>query len=307
MAPRCKPRRAQFGETRRASVRDQVEHASQKESASPFRWLFKLSEKSKGIARYHAPCSGKGKSSMRCLVLSDIHSNLEAFEAVLADAGPVDQAWCLGDVVGYGPDPNACVELLRSTPHICIAGNHDWATLGKLDIRDFNADAREANLWNRRQLKANNLAYLDALPKTIVEGQFSLAHGSPCQPIWEYVIYASTAREGFNCFDTPYCFVGHTHTPVLFRLDDRDGEDLCEMIAPSLEGPVSLGPQRLIINPGSVGQPRDGDPRASYAILDVDALTVEHHRVAYAVEMTQEKMSKHGLPERLVLRLAYGW
>ena len=105
---------------------------------------------------------------MRCLVLSDIHSNLEAFQAVLDDAGPVDEVWCLGDVVGYGPDPNACVDLLRSMPHLCIAGNHDWATLGKLDLRDFNPDAREANLWNRQQLTPENLAYLDALPETLV-------------------------------------------------------------------------------------------------------------------------------------------
>ena len=155
---------------------------------------------------------------MRCLVLSDIHSNLEAFQAVLDDAGPVDQVWCLGDVVGYGPDPNGCVELLRSLPHLCTAGNHDWATLGKLDLRDFNPDAREANLWNRQQLTPENLAYLEALPEKLVNGQFTLIHGSPRFPIWEYIIYASTAQLNFEHFDTPFCFVGHTHTPVIFRL-----------------------------------------------------------------------------------------
>ena len=244
---------------------------------------------------------------MRSLVISDIHSNLEAFEAVVQDAGPVDQVWCLGDIVGYGPDPNACVELLRSRPHLCIAGNHDWATLGKLDLRDFNSDARQANLWNREQLTPDNLAYLEALPETLVEGQFTLAHGSPRHPIWEYIIYATTAQACFEYFDTQYCLVGHTHTPVAYRLDNEDGDEVCETILPSPDGPLKLGPERLIINPGSVGQPRDGDPRASYLVLDTDALTVQHRRVEYAVERTQAKMEKQGLPMRLVVRLMYGW
>jgi predicted phosphodiesterase len=244
---------------------------------------------------------------MRYLVLSDIHSNLEAFEAVLKDAGPVDKVWCLGDVVGYGPDPNACVELLRSLPHLCIAGNHDWATLGKLDLRDFNPDAREANLWNREQLAPDNLAYLEALPEKLNELPFTLSHGSPRHPIWEYIIYASTAQANFAHFDTDVCFVGHTHTPVIFRLSNVEGEEVCEPKLPPFDSPMSLGSERLIINPGSVGQPRDGDRRASYAILDAEALTIEHRRVVYPVEKTQAKMMEHNLPFRLVLRLAYGW
>jgi diadenosine tetraphosphatase ApaH/serine/threonine PP2A family protein phosphatase len=242
---------------------------------------------------------------MRCLVLSDIHSNLEAFETVLDHAGAVDQIWCLGDVVGYGPDPNGCVELLRSRPHRCIAGNHDWATLGKLDLQDFNPDAREANLWNRKQLTPGNLAYLEGLPESLVEGQFTLIHGSPRHPIWEYIIYASTAETNFEHFETPYCLVGHTHSPVVFRASE-DGRRVKE-IQPPLGEPLALGPERLILNPGSVGQPRDGDPRASYAILDDEAMTIEYHRVSYPVEETQHKMIEHGLPARLVLRLGYGW
>jgi predicted phosphodiesterase len=244
---------------------------------------------------------------MRCLVLSDIHSNLEAFEAVVKDAGPVDQVWCLGDVVGYGPDPNACVELLRSTPHLCVAGNHDWATLGKLDLQDFNPDARDANLWNRQQLTPDNLAYLEALPEVLVEGEFTLAHGSPRHPIWEYIIYASTARTSFDHFDTRFCLVGHTHTPVIFRLNEANGGDRCETLLPALNRPMKLGPERLIVNPGSVGQPRDGNPAASYALLDTEAATLEHRRVAYPIEETQAKMMEHDLPLRLVLRLGYGW
>jgi diadenosine tetraphosphatase ApaH/serine/threonine PP2A family protein phosphatase len=244
---------------------------------------------------------------MRCLVLSDIHSNLEALEAVLDDAGPVDQVWCLGDVVGYGPDPNGCVERLRSLPHLCIAGNHDWATLGKLDLGDFNPDAREANLWNRGQLTPDNLDYLEARPERLVEGQVTLAHGSPRHPIWEYIIYTSTARANFDFFDTQLCLVGHTHTPVLFRLVEQGEEEVCEPLSPSVGEPVDVGVGRYIVNPGSVGQPRDGDPRASYAILDVESFTVEHRRVAYPVERTQGKMMENDLPLRLVLRLGYGW
>jgi predicted phosphodiesterase len=244
---------------------------------------------------------------MRCLVLSDIHSNLEAFQAVLKDAEPIDEIWCLGDVVGYGPDPNACVELLQTMPHQAIAGNHDWATVGKLDLRDFNPDARDANLWNRQQLAPDNLAYLEALPETLVDGQFTLAHGSPRHPIWEYIIYCSTAVSNASSFETPYCFVGHTHTPTIFYVDQLDDENGCEQRDPMIGKPISLESQRLIINPGSVGQPRDGDPRASYMILDRNELTIEHRRVEYPVEATQAKMMEHDLPMRLVLRLGYGW
>jgi predicted phosphodiesterase len=242
-----------------------------------------------------------------CLVLSDIHSNFEAFQSVLDDAGSVDEVWCLGDVVGYGPDPNACVELLRSLPHRCIAGNHDWATLGKLDLRDFNPDARDANLWNREQLTPDNLAYLEALPETLVEGQFTLAHGSPRYPIWEYVIYCSTAQSNAEFFETPFCFVGHTHTPVIFRLDQNNDGEGCEPLTPSLDKPLKLEQGPLIINPGSVGQPRDGDFRASYTLLDLEAMTIKHCRVEYPVEKTQAKMMDLDLPLRLVLRLGYGW
>ena len=125
---------------------------------------------------------------MRYLVLSDIHSNLAALEAVLAEAGEVDQVWCLGDLVGYGPDPNECIERIRSLSHLCVVGNHDVGTLGKLDLNDFNAYARRACLWNRDHLSAENREYLDSLDELIVEGNFTLVHGSPRSPIWEYVM-----------------------------------------------------------------------------------------------------------------------
>jgi diadenosine tetraphosphatase ApaH/serine/threonine PP2A family protein phosphatase len=244
---------------------------------------------------------------MRYLVLSDIHSNLEAFEAVLADAGLVDQVWCLGDVVGYGPDPNACIELLETLPYRCVAGNHDWATLGKLNLDDFNPDARDANLWNRKQLTPGALAFLEGLPEMLVEGEFTLVHGSPRHPIWEYILYPSTAQGNFEYFDTEFCLVGHTHTPAIYRLRDLNGETFCESVPPTANSPLTLGQERLIVNPGSVGQPRDGNPEAGYAILDLAARTLEHRRVTYPIEKTQSKMMDHNLPLRLVLRLAYGW
>lgn len=244
---------------------------------------------------------------MRCLVLSDIHSNLEALQAVLDDAGSVDEIWCLGDVVGYGPDPNACVELLREKPTRWIAGNHDWGTLGKLDLRDFNPDARDANLWNRRQLTLDNLAFLQTVPETLVEGHFTLAHGSPRHPIWEYVIHCSTAQSCAPFFHTRFCLVGHTHTPITFQLSENNGDLTCEPLPMLMGQRVRMGQDRLIINPGSVGQPRDGDPRASYLILDRDSLTFEYRRVAYPIEQAQAKMMDRDLPLRLIMRLGYGW
>ncbi|HID86171.1 MAG TPA: metallophosphoesterase [Anaerolineae bacterium] len=242
---------------------------------------------------------------MRYALLSDIHANLAALEAVLAhlDVETVDEIWCLGDVVGYGPDPNECIERLQELPHRCLAGNHDWAVLGRLALEDFNADAQRACLWTREQLTPASLRYLESLEERIVEGDFTLVHGSPRHPIWEYIIYLSNARANFAHFDTPYCFIGHTHVPVIFR--DRGSEVDIRPI--ELGVPLALGQERLIINPGSVGQPRDGDFRASYVILDVEAGTIEYRRVPYPVEETQRKMAQAGLPPRLIIRLSYGW
>ena len=240
---------------------------------------------------------------MRNLVLSDIHSNLAALEAVLADAGEVEHVWCLGDLVGYGPDPNECVARIRQLPHLCVAGNHDWGVLGKLDLSDFNAYARRACLWNREQLSEENREYLEELDEHIAEGDFTLVHGSPRAPIWEYVMSLDVAARNFASFDTPFCFVGHTHAPIAFVEESAS----CRAIALPEDQPVRLGRERLIINPGGVGQPRDGDPRAAYLILDTDDLIIEHHRVAYPIEITQRKMQKAGLPRQLIDRLDYGW
>jgi len=244
---------------------------------------------------------------MRYLVLSDIHANLAAFEAVLADAPSFDQVWCIGDVIGYGPDPNECVELLQRYDHVCVAGNHDWATLGRLDTDDFNPDARRALEWTRAHLDQAGLAYLEDLPTELRLGDFTLVHGSPRQPIWEYILYAGIAASNFPFLDTPYCFVGHTHTPVIFQESSDDGASVAATLLPSYEESFALPAGRLIINPGSVGQPRNNDPRASYVLLDTDANVVTYRRVAYPVEKTQLRMYQLGLPMRLAARLSNGW
>jgi diadenosine tetraphosphatase ApaH/serine/threonine PP2A family protein phosphatase len=243
---------------------------------------------------------------MRILIISDIHANLTAFESVLEDArGDWDYVWCLGDVVGYGPDPNECVTLLRTMPHLCLAGNHDWAALNRLDIRTFNPDARKAVEWTRHTLTPDNTAWLEALPTTFVIGEYTLAHGSPREPVWEYILEPLIAALNFPHFETPYCLVGHTHQPIIYELQNDRGDT--EAIPPAYRAARQLNGRRQIINPGSVGQPRDSDPRASYALLDTDEHIWRFRRIPYAYEVTQSHMRKAGLPERLIARLAYGW
>lgn len=243
---------------------------------------------------------------MRVLVISDIHANVKAFEAVLEDAkGEWDFVWCLGDVVGYGPDPNECVDLLRSLPHLCLAGNHDWAALGRLDIRTFNSDARRAVTWTADTLTPENTGYLAALPTTFVLGPYTLVHGSPREPVWEYILDPLIATLNFPHFETPYCFVGHTHTPVVFEQTGDAGDT--EAFPPVYNQPRHLNGNRQIINPGSVGQPRDSNPQAAYAVLDVDDGICTHRRVGYDIAEVQRRMRKVGMPDRLVLRLEHGW
>jgi predicted phosphodiesterase len=273
---------------------------------------------------------------MRCAIISDIHGNLDALQTVLADAGEVDALWCLGDLVGYGPEPNACVDLLRNRGAVCVAGNHDWAAIGKMDTADFNPEASEAARWTGAQLSPENLAYLEGLPTQLVTGEageFTLVHGSPRDPVWEYLTHLSAARLNFSYFQTHYCLVGHTHVPLVFQHPvpagaaggadqpdpvDRSGE--YETIVPEPGLPIALGANRLIVNPGSVGQPRDGNPDASYMLFE-SALqpgaggasagaargTLTLRRVTYPVASVQQKMRQAGLPSRLIMRLTYGW
>jgi diadenosine tetraphosphatase ApaH/serine/threonine PP2A family protein phosphatase len=243
---------------------------------------------------------------MRYAILADIHSNLAAFEAVLSDAdgrGGFDKIWCLGDVVGYGPDPNECIKRLRQFEHVCVAGNHDWAAIGKMDTAEFNPVAAVAAHWTAQQLTAEEKDYLENLPLILREDCFTLAHGSPRDPIWEYLLSTEAAQDNFTCFETPYCLVGHSHVPLIFELVSNKA--VYRMFPEGTN--LKLGKKRIIINPGGVGQPRDGDPRASYALYDTEARTIRHYRVEYNIPATQKKMEKRGLPMPLILRLSVGW
>jgi predicted phosphodiesterase len=244
---------------------------------------------------------------MRILVISDIHANLTAFDAVLEDAkGEWDYVWCLGDVVGYGPDPNECVERLRELPHLCLAGNHDWAALGRLDIRTFNPHARIAVEWTMAALKPENRAYLEDLPVTLVLGDYTLVHASPREPIWEYILEPLVAALNFPHFDTPYCFVGHTHQPVIYELVGDDGDNRAR--EPLYHQPITLEGKKQIINPGSVGQPRDQNPDAAYGLLNLDTNVFEHRRVPYDIPPVQARMQAReaNLRERL-RKLEHDW
>jgi diadenosine tetraphosphatase ApaH/serine/threonine PP2A family protein phosphatase len=243
---------------------------------------------------------------MRVLVISDIHANLAAFEAVLDDAsGQWDTIWCLGDVIGYGPDPEECVTLLRQHSHVSLSGNHDWAVLGKLDVSVFNHEAQAALLWTRSAISDETCNYLDALPTTIVSAPFTLAHASPRQPIWEYILDIHTATANFAYFDTPFCLVGHTHVPVGFF--EQEGTHVILPVSPDYRAPIALNGMRRILNPGSVGQPRDSDPRAAYALLDTEGMTWQYRRIAYPISLTQQRMFDHGISVRLAKRLEFGW
>lgn len=242
---------------------------------------------------------------MKALIVADVHSNLEAFESVIKDAeasGGFDQIWSLGDLVGYGPDPGACINLMRKYDHRGVAGNHDLAAIGKLSLEAFNLYAAAANRWTATQLSEDQATYLAALPLKLELDEFTLAHGSPRDPIWEYVVSVQAAVASFLHFDTYRCLVGHSHIPFLCR----PIENSAAFLTLPQGTPIALGSERLIINPGGLGQPRDSDPRASYAVYDSDAQTLVHRRVEYDIPTTQEKMRRHGLPNFLIERLAHG-
>ncbi|MEW5831080.1 MAG: metallophosphoesterase family protein [Chloroflexota bacterium] len=244
---------------------------------------------------------------MRVLVISDIHANLVALEAVLADTGTVDEVWCLGDTVGYGPDPNGCVERLRGIPNLglCVAGNHDAAVLGDMPFVEFNHDARRSLEWQREALTGENADFLRSLPTSKqVCGDVTIAHGSPRDPTWEYILNTLAARLNFEAFDTDFCFVGHSHVQSIFYYNKE--RDRISLDVPREGKLIELKP-RTIINPGSVGQPRDRDPRSAYAIYDSESRTWESRRVVYDIPAVQREIIAAGLPERHALRLAEGW
>lgn len=242
---------------------------------------------------------------MRVLIVGDIHANLVAFEAVLAASrSSYDYVWCLGDLVGYGPRPRECIALLRSLPHLCVIGNHDYAAIGQLRLDDFNPVAQRSAVWTTATLTIDDIEWLELLPSRVIDETVTLVHGSPRQPAWEYIYEPGAARVNFELIDTSLCFIGHTHICSLFQEDEVE---FGVMRQPRCGDRYRPRQGRAIINPGSVGQPRDGDPRAAYAIFDTESMVTEFHRVEYDITATQLQMGAIGLPEPLIKRLAIGY
>ncbi|HCU56701.1 MAG TPA: metallophosphoesterase [Anaerolineaceae bacterium] len=244
---------------------------------------------------------------MRTLIISDIHANLSALDAVLEDAAPFDQVWCLGDLVGYGPDPNQCIERIRALPGLkCVKGNHDAAILGEIDTWAFRHEARESLEWLESQLDPENKTWLAGLEDRLDLEKVTLVHGSPRNPIWEYVMDVSVAYENMASFETDFCLVGHTHIPCIYMMSEGTAPTPTLYFFQPDEPFVFY--TKSILNPGSVGQPRDHNPMASYLLVD-DEQEVPwlYRRVAYDIEGVQKRILAAGLPLRNAARLAEGW
>jgi diadenosine tetraphosphatase ApaH/serine/threonine PP2A family protein phosphatase len=240
---------------------------------------------------------------MKFAVISDVHANLEALEAVMAllEGSSPDQVLFLGDAVGYGPEPNECLDRLRNLCPILLMGNHDSASTGLMDVARFNIFARRGVEYSAAELTGENREYLAGLPLTHRLEDILLVHASPFEPgEWHYIYGQGDAGENFESFDEEICFVGHSHRPGIFSLDTEGGI--------SEEGPEAtlMKGKRYIVNVGSVGQPRDGDPRAAAALYDTSSRKLEIRRVPYDIEAVQSKMAARGLPPYLSERLSVG-
>ncbi|HVW17386.1 MAG TPA: metallophosphoesterase family protein [Solirubrobacteraceae bacterium] len=242
---------------------------------------------------------------MRVAVVTDVHGNRQAFEAVLADVATaaVDELWCLGDLVGYGADPNACVELARDHAAVCLAGNHDLAVTGVLSLEEFSRGAELAARWTQEVLEPENLEYLLGLePAASVEG-VGLYHGSPRDPVWEYVLSALLAELCFDVAPERLCLVGHSHVALSFV---RPEGDMATGVRREADEVADLAAGEWLLNPGSVGQPRDGDPRAAWLLLDTGGATATWRRVEYDVAGAAAAIRRARLPDSLAERLGYG-
>jgi predicted phosphodiesterase len=241
---------------------------------------------------------------MRVAVISDIHANLHALTAVLenVERERPDAIWCLGDLVGYGPRPNECCRTVRDHADISLVGNHDLVVLGVVDVAEFNPEAGRAAAWTQEVLDDDSRGYLAALePRATADG-VELYHGSPRNAVWEYVLDVEAIQAAFSSSEAPIVLIGHSHIPIVARLAE---DDLRAAHAPEgTEGELEGG--RLLLNPGSVGQPRDGDPRAAWLLLDLGQGRAHFRRVEYPVEQTQDEIREAGLPEALAERLAFG-
>jgi predicted phosphodiesterase len=247
---------------------------------------------------------------MRYLIISDIHSNLTALETALSAAeGKWEKAVCLGDLIGYGPDPNEVIDRIRSLGAVTIRGNHDKAVAGVENIDDFNPIARAAVLWTRQQLRPDNREYLENLPKgPQTVGAFSIVHGSVYDED-EYVFSPELALDPLRTSATAITFFGHTHIQGGFTLRSQDDVQVLHAAPGAGHESLSVSIQpdtKYLLNPGSIGQSRDGDARAGFAIADLDHGRVEFWRVPYDIERVQQRMAQAGLPEPLILRLAFG-
>ncbi len=241
---------------------------------------------------------------MRVAVVSDIHANLHALEAALEaiDREQPDAVWCLGDIVGYGPRPDECCRIVEERAALCLAGNHDLGVRGDVDLDDFAPDAAAAALWTRGVLGDRARAFLARLePSGEAEG-VQLFHASPRDPIWEYVLTDQAAAAALELTSAPVVLVGHSHIPLAVTVD---GGELEGGHAPA-GTEIDLGVGRWLLNPGSVGQPRDGDPRAAWLLLDLDARRASFRRVDYAIAETQAEIREAGLPPALGDRLSSG-
>ncbi len=241
---------------------------------------------------------------MRVAVISDIHANLHALEAVLGeiDEERPDSIWCLGDLVGYGPRPNECCAIVRGRANVCLVGNHDLVALGRIGIEDFNPEAAEAAQWSREALDDESRSFLDSLAPNAGVEQAQLYHASARDPVWEYVLTDEAALATLLLTTAPLVLVGHSHVALAIALAGATVEG---GLAPGGSRHELFGPRRLL-NPGSVGQPRDGDPRAAWLLLDFDERFASFRRVAYPIERTQHELRAAGLPDSLAARLAIG-
>jgi predicted phosphodiesterase len=254
---------------------------------------------------------------VRIAIVSDIHANLAALEAVLSHAeqrGALDGVWVLGDTVGYGPQPGACIARLRQLGAFAVAGNHDRAATGMMSTDDFNPLAAEAALWTRERLTVEEAAYLDGLPEVAQapagaganDSDFTLVHGSLRWPLWEYIHSPEVAAAHLRLQRTPFSFFGHTHIPAVIVEGGAHPEG-CDLRFLSDGEVVRLDSRtKLALNPGGVGQPRDGDPRTAYAVYDDGAATITAYRLEYDIAATQRLMEEAGLPRPLVVRLSLG-
>jgi predicted phosphodiesterase len=247
---------------------------------------------------------------MRIAILSDIHANLPALEAVLEDVDGTDpsEIWCLGDVVGYGAQPDECADLVRERCSLSLVGNHDLAVLGDLDLATFSPAAAAAVEWTQNRSRPETIEYLRGLEPADTSREVALYHASPRDPVWEYVLWPEQAAECMREQASRVSFIGHSHVALFFVAEAGDGDERLEARGAQAGAGTDLdvGRHTWLINPGSVGQPRDGDPRAAWLELDTDAWSATYHRVGYEVDRAAEAIESAELPAALARRLYVG-